>query len=231
MDHQDAAAQTALPRIPVWDAPVRIVHWSIVLLIAVLVSTGLAGGDWLAWHMRAGQVLLALVLFRIAWGFAGSPNARFRTFLRGPRLAVRYARALARRQKEPYATHNPLGAWMVVLLLLALLAQAGTGLFTNDDVLWDGPLVKWVTKETSDALSSFHRRFWWVLLALAAVHIVAAVTYLVALRDNLIGAMFTGRKRLPPGFADPLGAQASPVKAIALAAVVGIAVWLVLHRL
>lgn len=221
----------AYPSVPVWDAPVRLVHWAIVALLVVSVATGVAGGDWLAWHMRAGQGLLTLVLFRILWGFVGSINARFSAFVRGPRQVLSYARSLARPPHDRHATHNPLGAWMVLLLLLALLAQATTGLFTNDDILWEGPLVKWVTKDTSDAVSSLHRRFWWVLIGLATLHILAAVSYFVVFRENLIQAMVTGRKKLPPGVAHPQGAAASTVKALALVALCGTLVWFVLYRL
>lgn len=219
------------PPVTVWDAPVRVVHWAIVALLVVSLGTGFAGGDWLAWHMRAGQVLLTLVLFRILWGFVGSTNARFSAFVRGPRQVLRYARSLARPPHEQHGTHNPLGGWMVLLLLLALLAQAISGLFTNDDILWEGPLVKWVTKDTSDVISSLHRRLWWVLIGLASLHILAAVSYLVVFRENLIRAMVTGSKRLPPGIASPQGAAASTVKALALVALCGALVWFVLHRL
>jgi cytochrome b len=219
------------PFAPVWDRPVRIVHWLIVILLAALVVTGLKKGDWLAWHMRAGQVLLTLVIFRVIWGFVGSQHARFRAFLRGPRAVTRYARSLARPPHEPHATHNPLGGWMVMLLIAGLLVQAGSGLFANDDVLWDGPLVKWVTKETSDAITSVHRRFWWVLLGFAAAHITAAVSYLVVFRENLIHAMVTGRKRLPPEVVMPRGAQGSMAKALAIVAAVGLVLGYVLYRL
>jgi cytochrome b len=225
-----APAYAGHPFVPVWDVPVRVVHWTIVASLAALVTTGLVGGDWLAWHMRIGRLLLGLVLFRVLWGFVGSRNARFYVFVQGPRSVVRYARSL-RRGHEAHATHNPLGAWMVMLLIAALLVQAGTGLFTNDDVLWDGPLVKWVTKETSDAISSIHRKFWWLLAAFAALHVTAAVSYLVVFRDNLIGAMFTGKKRLPPGVADPRDAEASNVKAFVLAGLCGLVVGYVLYRL
>jgi cytochrome b len=130
-----------------------------------------------------------------------------------------------------HVTHNPLGGWMVLLLLAALLVQATAGLFTNDDILWEGPLASRVAKDTSDAISSFHRRFWWVLVALSAVHIGAVLAYLALLKDNLIVPMFTGRKRLPHGAADPGDAAASTLKAIVLLALCALAVWYVLHRL
>lgn len=228
-----AEVAPAAPREPVavWDWPVRVVHWSMVLLLVALVVTGLVGNEALLWHMRFGQALLALVLFRVLWGFVGSRNARFRAFVRGPRAAARYVRSRVRRTPEIHATHNPIGGWMVIALLAALLVQTGTGLFTNDDILWDGPLVKRVTKDASDAISSFHRRFAWVVVTLAALHVLAVVAYLTLFRENLAKAMIDGVKSLPAELADPTAASASSVRAMALLALCGFAVWFVLHRL
>jgi len=227
----DTAATARHERVAVWDWPVRVVHWSMVLLFVALVATGLVKGDALAWHMRFGQALLALVLFRVLWGFVGSRNARFRSFVRGPRAAARYVRSRMRRTPEVYATHNPIGGWMVVALLAAMLVQTGTGLFTNDDVLWDGPLVKWVAKDTSDAISSIHRRFAWVVVTLAVLHVLAVIAYLALFRENLAKAMVSGLKSLPADLADPSAASASSLKAMGLLAACGLAVWFVLHRL
>jgi cytochrome b len=202
-----------------------------VLLFVLLVISGLRGGDALQWHMRFGQALLALVLFRVLWGFVGSRNARFRAFVRGPRAAARYVRSRVRRTPEIHATHNPIGGWMVIALLVAMLVQIGAGLFTNDDILWDGPLAKHVSKETSDALASFHRRFAWVVVTLAALHVLAVVAYLTVFRENLVKAMVDGVKSLPADLADPSAASASSVRAMVLLAACGIAVWFVLHRL
>lgn len=226
-----AASREALVAVPVWDVPVRFVHWAIVALVVGLIVTGKLGGDWLAWHFRFGETLLALVAFRVAWGFAGSRNARFAAFVTGPSRVRRYARSIARRGPELHVTHNPLGGWMVLLLIVALLTQATTGLFSNDDVLWEGPLAARVAKETSDALSWFHRRFWWMVATLSIVHIVAALAYLVVWKDNLIVPMLSGRKRLPAGAADPAHASSSPLRAALLLAACAFAVWYVLHRI
>jgi cytochrome b len=223
--------EAPLIEVAVWDAAVRIVHWLMVALLAVLLATGLAGNDWLAWHMRAGYAMLTLVLFRIVWGFCGSRNARFRAFVRGPRAARRYARALAGRAREWHATHNPLGAWMVVALLAALLVQCGLGLFTNDDVLYEGPLARLVSKDLSDALSRLHRRGWWVIAALALVHIGAVAAYYAILRDNLVRPMLTGRKRLPASVGDPSLATASMAFALGILAACVVAVWWLVTRL
>jgi cytochrome b len=217
-------------RIAVWDLPVRVVHWWIVVLLVGLIITGKLGADWLVWHMRFGQAMLALVVFRVIWGFVGSRNARFSAFLYGPSHVIRYTRSLFRTH-EIHATHNPLGGWMVVLLLAALLAQALMGLFTNDDILWGGPFSERVTKDTSDAISAIHRRFWWVIVVLSSIHIGAVLAYLALLKDNLIIPMVTGHKDLPEGIATPQDAAASTAKATVLLLLCGLAVWFALNKL
>jgi cytochrome b len=208
----------SVPResVTVWDWPVRAVHWAMVVLLVALVTTGKLGDDWLPWHMRFGQTLLALVLFRILWGFVGSPNARFSAFVRGPAAVASYLRSRLARDPEIHVSHNPIGGWMVILLLVAMLAQACAGLFTNDEILWEGPLAGHVTQAMSNAFSSIHRRLWWVVVGLAAVHIAAVVVYLVVLRENLIVPMVDGRKALPIGAARAEDGSASTARALVL---------------
>ena len=216
----------------VWDWPVRVGHWSIVALVATLLFTGLTGGSAvMVWHMRAGEALLALVLFRILWGFAGSRNARFATFVRGPGAALRYLRSFKLPAREAHATHNPLGGWMVIALLVALLAQCCLGLFTHDDVSTEGPLVKLVSEDLSDTLSMLHRRGWWVVAGLASVHIFAALWYFVALDENLIYPMVSGTKTLPAAIADGSAARASTARALVLLALCAMAVGWTVSRL
>src|SRR5262245_6889135 len=118
--------QSSETPVKVWDAPVRLFHWVLVLLIAFMYFSAKLKGDWMTWHMRAGYAILALVFFRILWGFAGSSSARFSTFLAGPVSGWRFVKKLLSRAPAPYASHNPLGGWMVVVLLIGLLVQAGT---------------------------------------------------------------------------------------------------------
>lgn len=224
-------AEVAADRVAVWDWPVRVVHWSIVVLVVAMVTTGLIGNEALVWHMRLGQGLLALVIFRILWGFAGSANARFATFVRGPRAVIEYARSLVRPPHHAHATHNPLGGWMVVALLLVLLVQATTGLFTNDDVLSEGPLVKFISKDRSDWIGSWHRRGWWLLVALAALHILAVIAYLAHFGENLVRPMVTGVKVLPESLHRAHDATASTPRALVLLALCALAVWWVCNRL
>ncbi len=224
-------ANAATNFVAVWDWPVRVVHWAIAILVAALLTTGLIGDELLVWHMRFGQVLLALVIFRIVWGFVGSANARFTSFLRGPRAVFDYARSLFRPPHHPHATHNPLGGWMVVVLLVVMLVQATTGLFTNDDVLYEGPLVKLITKDLSDAIGSWHRRLWWAIVVFASIHIIAVIAYFAHLGENLVYPMVSGEKMLPAKMHRPHDALASTPRALVLLTLSAMAVWWVCYRL
>ncbi len=233
----DAGANTGMTRIAdpvavrVWDWPVRIVHWAMVLLLITLLMTAWIGGDAMTWHMRAGEAMLTLVLFRVVWGFVGTRYARFSSFLRGPRTVIAYARSILTPPREPHIGHNPLGGWMVIALLLALLFQTATGLFTNDDVLTDGPLVRLITKDLSDTLSSLHRRNAWIVGLLACAHIAAVVFYLLVLKENLIKPMLHGAKSLPAAHAAMAHEEHGSVKAVVLLALCAVVVWLIVTRL
>ena len=217
--------------VKVWDAPVRLFHWLLVLLFAFMFVSGNLKGDWMEWHMRSGYAILALVLFRILWGFAGSTYARFSSFLAGPSSGIAYAGKLLARAPAPSAGHNPLGGWMVLALLLALLFQVGTGLFANDDILIEGPLAPLVSKAVSNQLTTWHYWNTNVLLALVAVHVLAVLYHAIFMKENLIGAMFTGLKRMPADAAGGVVARfASLWLALVLLAGAAIVVYLIVKR-
>lgn len=191
--------------IRVWDLPVRLFHWTLVVLIGVSYFSARAGGDWMNLHFWSGYTILTLVLFRIAWGFVGSTTARFSDFVKGPSAAIAHLRELLGRDRPREAGHNPLGGAMVVALLFAVLLQVAAGLFSADTDLGtvNGPLANLIADKWVDRLTSFHKFWINILLAMVALHVLAAVVYLVWKRQNLIGAMITGRKPLddvvPPG--------------------------------
>jgi len=216
--------------VKVWDAPVRLFHWLLVLLFAFMFFTGKAGSEWTQWHMRAGYALLTLVLFRVFWGFAGGTHARFSDFLAGPAACLQCVKDLMARRSWPRPGHNPLGGWMVVVLLVGLLAQAGTGLFSNDDVLWEGPLASLVSKAMSDRLTTFHSWNFNLLLALAGTHIAAVLYHAGFLKENLVAAMFTGVKNVPAATPDAPVRFASPWRALVLLVVAAVAVALIVNR-
>ena len=186
---------------PVWDAFVRCFHWSLVLLFTISVVSGKVGGAWIEWHMRSGYAILALVTFRLIWGFVGGEYARFTSFLAHPIRALKYAKSLLGKTHEHVIGHNPVGGWMVLVLLLLLGTQAGLGLFSNDEIATTGPLARYVSDETSLTLMSRHRVLGTILLVLVGLHIAAVLFHLFVKKENLIRAMFSGNKELPPELA------------------------------
>jgi cytochrome b len=183
----------------VWDVAVRVFHWTLLLLLGF--SWLSAEMDWMDWHFYSGYAVLTLILFRILWGFVGSTHARFGDFLYGPSAVIAYLRTLPSRTAAKFAGHNPLGGISVVLILLCVLVQAGTGMFANDDILYEGPLYKHVSKDLSDWLTTIHKYNFNLLLVLAGVHVAAVLYYLFWKSENLVKPMFTGRKLLQPGAA------------------------------
>jgi cytochrome b len=181
----------------VWDLPVRLFHWAIVVLLVFQLVSGQIGGNLMPWHGYSGYAMLVLVVFRILWGFAGSTHARFASFLAGPGATFRFAKRLFSREAVPQVGHNPLGGWMVIALVLSLALQAASGLFANDGAAFEGPLAALVSFEVSTNLSHFHRWNLKVLLVLAGLHIAGVLFHWIVKNDNLIGAMFTGVKRVP----------------------------------
>lgn len=189
-----AAAQSKERRL-VWDLPLRLFHWSLVVSFIGAYVTNRLGVAWFDWHVRFGYAVLTLVAFRALWGLFGAEHARFASFLRHPREAWLYGRRLLRNEAPLYAGHNPLGALMVVALLLGLLAQATMGLFANDEIFNVGPFAGAVSKETSLLLTSLHKRGFYVLAAAVFIHVAAVIAYLAVKRENLVRAMITGYKR------------------------------------
>ncbi len=179
-----------------WDLPTRVFHWTLATLVTCSFVTGKLGESWLEWHFRSGYAILALLAFRIAWGFMGSADARFTAFLRGPRAALDYARSIASGKRAVTPGHNPLGGWMVALMLVLLAAQATTGLFSNDDSFNEGPLASKVSKAMVDRMSSFHSWNEWAILAAVVLHVVAVLTYQLYLRMNIVGPMVVGESRV-----------------------------------
>ena len=216
----------------VWDLPVRLFHWLLVLLVAFQFYSGNVGGNVMRWHMLAGYAILTLVLFRIAWGIAGSTTARFAQFLVGPRAALAFARRLLSRSPAPHAGHNPIGGWMVIALLGALALQAASGLFANDDISTEGPLAVLVSKATSDRMTEIHRANYVVLLVLTALHVCAVLYHWLVKKEDLIGAMFTGVRRLPEDVAQKMSAAhfESVWRALGLIAAASVLVWLIVSK-
>ena len=194
--------------IRVWDGFIRSFHW---LLLLLLIALWITGGDleYIDLHKNLGLIVLALIISRIMWGIVGSKTAKFSHFVRSPFAAVRYLRDEYKgRAREPLG-HNPAGGYMILLLLGLVLAQAVSGLFTNDDLFFVGPLANLVEYDTQRMLTRFHRNnFDWLLVAVV-IHVIAIFVYMFKGKD-LLTPMFSGNKKVKSK-ADVNGAaQAKP---------------------
>lgn len=217
--------------IRVWDLPTRLFHWALVCLVIASVVTGkfnsILGPGSLEWHKRSGLAILALLLFRFVWGLAGGTHARFANFLRGPRDVIAYARGLfAGDAASETAGHNPLGGWSAVAMLVAIALQACAGLFLiQEDFAFEGPLAHLVSRAVSDRLGAIHQANFYAIAALVALHVAAIVFYTVVKKQDLVGAMVSGRKSLAPGREGEASRGGGAVAAIAVAIASATAVW------
>jgi cytochrome b len=181
--------------IKVWDLPVRLFHW---LLVAGFFAAYFTEDELLAVHVWAGYGVSALLLFRLVWGFVGSPYARFENFLCSPAKSFAYLKAVLFAHPKRYLGHNPAGAAMIVLLLLGLLATVCSGLvvYAADQGL--GPLASWIPKGEG-AFENFweeaHEFAANVTLLLIVLHIVGVYAESIMHKENLVKAMFHGYKR------------------------------------
>ncbi len=188
---------TAAPEKPqIWDPLLRAFHWLLVLSVAGAWGLGQFGPVDMSLHFWLGYAVIALLLFRLVWGFAGPANARFFNFVKGPVTVARYLATLPSRQKTPHQGHNPLGGWSVLALLGALGAQVVSGLFLGtDDYVNMGPLSGYVSEAGNKLALVWHYRIAPVILILVLIHIAAIVFYRVWKRDDLVTPMITGRAR------------------------------------
>ena len=223
---------TSTSRIRIWDLPTRTFHWALVVCVTGLIVTGKVGGNWLDWHFRLGFAVLALLLFRLVWGFIGGRWSRFSSFLYAPATVLRYLRGQGDTLHE--MGHNPLGAGSVFMMLLVLAAQVGSGLFADDEIATTGPLARFVSSSTSLLLTSYHRSVGqWVILALVALHIGAIAYYRLAKGRNLVGPMVHGDKLVAdaglaaPTLASSDGTGARVLALILLGVCAGVVAWVV----
>ncbi len=223
--HERVTRQTQPVRRPVrvWDAPVRLFHWLVVVLVAAAYVTEKL--NWIDWHVWIGEALLALVVARLLWGCFGSETARFRRFVASPAAALRHLRGLFHREPDVQVGHNPAGSWMVLLLLALLLAETLSGLYVNNDIADQGPLSQLVPAWLANAISALHGLVWDVLLAAVALHVLVIALYAAAKGHDLLRPMLTGYKRLPSSIDAPR--QAPALRAL-LALGIGAAVTLLL---
>lgn len=184
-------------RIRVWDLPLRLFHWSLLVLVLTSLLTAWVGGWWMTWHLRSGYALIALLLFRWVWGMCGGYHARFAHFVVGPRRVLAYLQGKRGPAHVAPLGHNPAGGWSVLALLSVLTLQVGSGLFANDEIFTQGPLAAMVSDRTSEVLTYYHTTIGLPLLyVLVGLHLAAVLYYALVERTNLVLPMLDGDKRV-----------------------------------
>lgn len=197
-------------RVKAWDLPTRLFHWTLLVLFVCGWLSFKFGDATLSWHSWNGYALLTLLLFRLAWGVVGGSTSRFARFVVSPWRALAYLGDLARGRAEHHLGHNPAGGWMVVVLLAVLLAMTVCGLFASDDIMSSGPLAHLVRSSTVGLLTGLHKKLFWGIVALVAIHVAAVLYHQLGKGDRLVQAMVTGTK---PAHQAPAGQSARPAPA------------------
>lgn len=207
-------------RVKVWDAPTRLFHWLLVILVPLQWWT--AEEEMLEIHIALGLTMLALLVFRLLWGLFGSSTARFARFVKGPRAVLSYLGGRA----GFVLGHSPLGALSVLALLGLLAVQVGLGLVASDeDGLYSGPLAHLVDPDLSEEATDLHEDMFNVLLAMIGIHVAAILYYWLARRDNLVKPMLTGAREAPDGTV-PMESASAWRLVVAAAFAAGLAWWL-----
>lgn len=180
----------------VWDPLVRSLHWTFAFGCAAAFLLE----DRRTAHEVVGYVVLAAVLLRIVWGFVGSHHARFANFVRGPREVAAYVLAMLRGEEPYHEGHNPLGALMILTLLLLLLVIGVSGWMQTLDAFWGEDWVEDLHATSAD-----------LLLWIVPLHVAGVVFASLRQRENLLKAMITGTK--PARHGSPDAARPGPLSA------------------
>ena len=180
--------------IRIWDLPIRLFHWLLVICIAGSIISVNIGGNAMQWHAYFGYVILTLLIFRIVWGFVGSTHARFSSFIPSKESLLNYLTG----KSKAVLGHNPLGALSVLALILVLLIQAITGLFADDEIAFQGPFAKYVSETAISIFSEIHEANSGLIYGLIALHLAAIFYYQKIKGENLIKPMLVGDKEIDP---------------------------------
>ena len=195
---ENADSTSHYQRVKVWDPFVRIWHW----LIAFTVITGWLLGEFrtfsvMQWHIYCGYATGTLLALRLFWGFAGPASAKFRAFQFSLKQLVGYTKTIIHRHPSYRAGHNPLGSISVIIIMVLLITQVMTGLFSEDDGLfYSGPFADMLSSKMIVKMTAIHNLVAKLLLAFVLLHIAAVLFYLYWKKENLIKPMITGYKRV-----------------------------------
>ena len=226
MTSSSPSAHTAhtIHLVRIWDLPTRLFHWLLAASVVAMVVTAKMGGNAMNWHLILGQVVLALLIFRVLWGLVGGYWSRFARLTPSPSALSRYLRGQSSTQDR--AGHNPLGALSVIAMLMVLIAQVASGLMSDDEIAFSGPLTRFVSGDTISTATNFHAHWGqYLIYALVGLHVLAIGWY--SLRgERLVPAMVHGDKQLEAPVTPARDSAGSRILAAILAVVAsGIAWW------
>lgn len=208
----------------IWDLPTRIFHWALASCVVALVVTAKVGGNAMEWHFRAGYCVLALLVFRIVWGVIGGRWSRFTAFLYSPARVVRYLRGAG--HPDDSVGHSPLGALSVFLLMGVLVAQVASGLLSDDEIAFSGPLTRFVSNATVGLATSYHKEIGqFLVLGLVGLHILAIIFYVFVRKQTLVMPMVVGDKVLPASTKPSRDDAVSRVAALVVLALSALLAW------
>ena len=169
-------------------------QWTLLVCVICLVITANVGGNAMNWHFRFGYTVASLLLFRIIWGLFGGRWSRFSAFIYAPRSVIAYLQGRGR--PEHSVGHTPLGAASVFALLVFLAALVATGMMSDDEIAFAGPLTRFVSNATVSLATTYHAEIGkFILLALIVLHL-AAIIYYTRRKERLVSAMVSGDKQL-----------------------------------
>ena len=185
-------------RVKVWDIPTRLFHWLLLLLTIGAFVTGFLGGNLIETHAQIGLAIAGLLVFRLVWGVVGSTYARFTQFVPGPARVFAYLRG-----QWSGLGHNPMGAFSVLGLLALMLFQVGSGLISDDNIAFTGPLKTLVSQTIANQFTALHKLNVWLIAGLVGVHTLANLFHTFVKKDNLVLPMFTGYKTVSDPALEP----------------------------
>lgn len=208
----------------IWDLPTRLFHWALAACVIALVITAKVGGGAMEWHFRLGYAVLALLVFRIVWGLVGGRWSRFTAFVYSPKRLVGYLKGTG--QPEDRAGHSPLGALSVFGLLAVLVAQVTTGLLSDDEIAFAGPLTRFVSNAVVGQATGYHKEIGqYLVIGLVALHLLAILFYVLVRRERLVRPMVLGNKTLTTPVSPSRDDAASRALALVVLAASGALAW------
>jgi len=213
---------TGIVRIYVWELPVRLAHWTIVLALVVLAFTGtymhdpflvaVGGRAWVMGtiryiHLIAAFVFVAAFMLRFYWFFAGNRWANWRQFLpfekarrSGMRGMLHYY-LFFRWWPVSVVGHNALAGSVYTTIYALVVVEILTGFALLDNILGSRALhffIGWLPRLIDlQYLRSIHFLVMFLFGVFVIHHVYSAILVSKEEKSGLMESIFTGYKFFP----------------------------------